>query len=70
MHHLGSLRPRLVSGPWVSSWTFGIGAFLGALAIEGFFDVGAALTGTLVAELDDACAGAEAGHGTIEDGGC
>ena len=70
MHHLGSLRPRLAAGPWVSSWTFGNGAFLGVLAIEGFFDAGAAFTGTLEAELDDACAGAEAEHGAIEDGDC
>ena len=27
-------------------------------------------SGTLEAELDDACAGAEAGDGTIDDGGC
>ena len=50
-------------------WTFGNGAFFGVLAIEGFFDVGAAFTATLEAELDDACAGAEAEHGAIEGGG-
>ena len=35
-----------------------------------FFDVGAAFTGTLEAELDDGCGGAETGDGAIEDGGC
>ena len=39
------------------------------LATARFFDVGAAFAGTLEAELDDVCAGAEAEHGTIEDGG-
>ena len=49
---------------------FGKGAVFGALAMEGYLETGAAFTGRVDAELDDACAGCELEDGTIDTGGC